>query len=176
MESIALIPSWGVMAKLSYAQLEMVPGRAKSDPVRQASPHPHQVVLDPTGEFIIVPDLGNDLIRVFKLSGQKLVPWPIGFRTASDRRPALGLRPLTGPRHVVFVTYERLKRTVMFVLGELNNMIMAFEVKYEDGIMVFTFTAEYATFGDLATPVGTFAGEIIISVRRFLLLSPSIPD
>lgn len=35
------------------------------DPERQDKPHPHQALLDPTGQYILVPDLGADLVRVF---------------------------------------------------------------------------------------------------------------
>ncbi|KAL8684950.1 MAG: hypothetical protein Q9218_008057, partial [Villophora microphyllina] len=32
---------------------------------RQAAPHPHQVLSDPSMKYLVVPDLGSDLIRVF---------------------------------------------------------------------------------------------------------------
>lgn len=35
------------------------------DPGRQEAPHPHEAILDPTGKYILVPDLGADLVRVF---------------------------------------------------------------------------------------------------------------
>ena len=31
---------------------------------RQSSPHPHQVILDPTGRFLVSPDLGSDVVHI----------------------------------------------------------------------------------------------------------------
>lgn len=35
------------------------------DADRQDAPHEHEAILDPTGKFLLVPDLGADLVRVF---------------------------------------------------------------------------------------------------------------
>ncbi|KAF7536398.1 hypothetical protein G7054_g4568 [Neopestalotiopsis clavispora] len=46
------------------------PGPNKS---RQTAPHPHSVITDPTGKYLIAPDLGADLVRIFSVdatSGQ----------------------------------------------------------------------------------------------------------
>ncbi|TVY86954.1 putative 6-phosphogluconolactonase, partial [Lachnellula willkommii] len=36
-------------------------------PDRQDAPHPHEALVDPTDQFIVVPDLGADYIRVFSI-------------------------------------------------------------------------------------------------------------
>lgn len=38
-----------------------------TNPARQEAPHPHEALVDPTDSFIVVPDLGADLIRVFSI-------------------------------------------------------------------------------------------------------------
>src|SRR5690242_4970132 len=38
-----------------------------ADPDRQEAPHPHQVLVDPTGGFLLVTDLGSDKIHINKI-------------------------------------------------------------------------------------------------------------
>lgn len=62
-------------------------------PDRQAIPHPHQVILDPTHQYVLSPDLGADLVRVFRIQNGtgKLLPCE-----------HLKVTPGTGARHVAF--------------------------------------------------------------------------
>ncbi|KAL4742827.1 Lactonase, 7-bladed beta-propeller-domain-containing protein [Aspergillus similis] len=100
-------------------------------PDRQEAPHPHQTFLDPTGSFVLVPDLGADLIRVFaidKSNGE--------LNTCPSLNYTLG----GGPRHGVFRTTSdsepRIRgrapgpETVLYVAGELNGKVEAFAVSY----------------------------------------------
>jgi 6-phosphogluconolactonase len=62
---------------------------------RQASPHAHSVVLDPSGRYALVPDLGADRVFVY--------PFDRAARTlAQDTGRELALPPGSGPRHLVF--------------------------------------------------------------------------
>lgn len=40
------------------------------NPTRQDAPHPHEALLDPTGKYILVPDLGADLVRIFSYDAE----------------------------------------------------------------------------------------------------------
>lgn len=62
-------------------------------PDRQRGPHAHQVVVDPSGRWILGTDLGTDSIRVSALdaAGGELIP-----------HGETVLRPGTGPRHLAF--------------------------------------------------------------------------
>lgn len=40
---------------------------------RQTKPHPHGVTLDPTGRFLLVPDMGADRIFIYRVAGADLV-------------------------------------------------------------------------------------------------------
>jgi 6-phosphogluconolactonase len=63
-------------------------------PVRQTSPHPHQVVFDPVDGTLLVPDLGTDAIVRYRLGvGGNLVEVPDG---------RIELPPGSGPRHLCF--------------------------------------------------------------------------
>ena len=60
---------------------------------RQAASHPHQILLDPSGRFVLVPDLGADKIHLFsidKTSG------------SLNQCPDVTLPGGSGPRHAAF--------------------------------------------------------------------------
>jgi 6-phosphogluconolactonase (cycloisomerase 2 family) len=59
---------WSINAngKFSHVQdLTYTLAKPGPNPARQEAPHPHEALLDPTGKYILVPDLGADLVRVF---------------------------------------------------------------------------------------------------------------
>ncbi|KAJ9199627.1 hypothetical protein DTO166G4_5646 [Paecilomyces variotii] len=102
-------------------------------PSRQDAPHPHEVFLDPTGTFLLSPDLGSDLVRVYRID-----PSSGSLKTC----PALKVTPGTGPRHGVFWTpgassprllrqKRSLAETVLYVVGELGNKVTAYSVSYD---------------------------------------------
>ncbi|KAF1841915.1 putative isomerase YbhE [Cucurbitaria berberidis CBS 394.84] len=102
------------------------------DPNRQDVPHPHHAFVDPTGNFLLVPDLGADLIRINKIdktSGQ--------LTECPSAKPVPG----SGPRHGVFWnpagTNSRVRRgaegTILFVANELTNSVHGWSVSYPSG-------------------------------------------
>jgi 6-phosphogluconolactonase (cycloisomerase 2 family) len=62
--SWSILPSGGLKSLQTFMFNLTAPG---TNPSRQDAPHPHEVILDPTGSFIVVPDLGADLVRVFSV-------------------------------------------------------------------------------------------------------------
>ncbi len=82
---------------------------------RQSGPHAHQAVVDPSGRFVLVVDLGLDKILVYRLDAARatLTPQtPAGVDTARG----------AGPRHLVFSK----NGAHVFVINELNNTISPF--------------------------------------------------
>lgn len=67
------------------------------NPIRQERPHPHQIVLDPTGVFLLVPDLGADRVRVL---GVQRDTGMLHVCEDSDGVVEAG----SGPRHAVFLS------------------------------------------------------------------------
>jgi len=65
---------------------------------RQASAHPHAVQLDPSGRWVVVPDLGADRIWVFPFDPATR---QLGADDPVSSRHAV-LPPGAGPRHIVF--------------------------------------------------------------------------
>ena len=71
--TVAVLPinADGSLAPLSHlATLTGKPGPHRAE---QASAHPHDVVFDPRGRFIVVPDKGLDAVFVFRLDNGQLV-------------------------------------------------------------------------------------------------------
>lgn len=132
------------------------------DPTRQEAPHPHQVILDPSSGFILVPDLGSDLVRVFRIED--------GLQLAAVE--PLVAAPGSGPRHATFLKTE--DKTFFYLVSELANTITGYEVLYNDNATLsFTELFAIGTHGDgNSVPAGAAAAEITTSPdARFLLVS-----
>jgi 6-phosphogluconolactonase (cycloisomerase 2 family) len=87
-----------------------------SNTTQAAIPHPHQIIPDPTGRFLVIPDLGADLIRIVN---------PTDY--SSSKVP---VEPGTGPRHGQFYVPGGNKPSFFFVVGETSNTISTFNVSY----------------------------------------------
>ncbi|KAI8937105.1 hypothetical protein NX059_006319 [Plenodomus lindquistii] len=128
-------------------------------PSRQEAPHPHHVVVDPTGDFLIVPDLGADLLRIFKINKSS------GQLTTC---PAAKTLPGTGPRHAAFWTPGKnrhrwaAKETALFVADELKNTVSRWSVSYPYGGCLTLDLKESLTpyQGNATAPPGASLGEI----------------
>ncbi|KAK0628778.1 Lactonase, 7-bladed beta-propeller-domain-containing protein [Bombardia bombarda] len=132
---------------------------------RQDVPHPHETGLDPTGKFIIVPDLGADLIRIFKIDATtgKLTSCPGGAASPGD-----------GPRHAKWwKSADGVQR--VYTLNELGNSVSAWNVAYpaegSGGCLTLTRAQTISTYapGKKGGPT-TKAAEIRV-VGNFLYAS-----
>lgn len=81
--------------------------------VEQPFAKPHQVVFDPAGRFLAVPDKGLDLILSYRLD-------EAGKLHATDTPPARA-REGSGPRHLAFHP----TRPFVFVLNELSSTVLS---------------------------------------------------
>jgi len=138
-------------------------------PDRQDSPHPHEAVLDPTGQYIIVPDLGADLIRVFAINPKtQALTEKTSFKTPAG----------SGPRHAAFhnpygVTGEGVT-TYLYLATELASTIISYSVSYlpNAGGLNFTAVEEVPALGQLShSRINAPAGIALSPDNRFLLLS-----
>ena len=78
----------------------------------QGSSHPHDIVLDPSGRFVVVPDKGLDRVFVFKFDSRQ-------GRLSSAGRGYMDARSGAGPRHMAFHP----TRAAAWVLNELDSTI-----------------------------------------------------
>ncbi|KAF4999248.1 hypothetical protein FGRMN_2612 [Fusarium graminum] len=132
------------------------------DPSRQEAAHPHAAVVDPTGQFILVPDLGADLIRLYAVDAEGL--------GVIERTP-LAVAPGSGPRHLAFVVKEF--KTFMYLVTELANTIVGYEVVYGGKFITFREIWSSGIHGEgKDVPRDAAAAEIALSPdREFLLIS-----
>ncbi|CAG8225640.1 unnamed protein product [Penicillium nalgiovense] len=125
---------------------------------RQDAPHPHGVVVDPTGRFVLVPDLGADVVRVFHVNPLTGLLEPI---------EPLAVNPGSGPRHGVFWSPRGSNSTssdvYLYLVQELSNELSGFRVIYSENGISFRKTYEGSTYGDGFSPAGSKAAEIAIS-------------
>jgi len=97
------------------AQVVPLPGQPGPNRVEQASSHPHQILFDPSGRFVVVPDKGLDRVFVFRFDSNsgELSPTAQGSVVA---------RSGSGPRHACF--HPTLP--VLWVLNEINSSLTAY--------------------------------------------------
>ena len=131
--------TWTVVANYTGATVAMLPiaadgtlgpatsvvelrGEPGPDPVEQPGPHPHDIPLDPSGQFAIVPDKGLDRVFVFRLDTAhgKLVPTAQGSVQA---------KPGAGPRHAAFHPHA----PFLYVINELDSTVAAYRFHADSG-------------------------------------------
>ncbi|KAL3419776.1 YkgB protein [Phlyctema vagabunda] len=122
------------------------------NPVRQDSPHPHQVIIDPTDSFILAPDLGADLVRIYSIDADS---------SELIESTSLEVPSGSGPRHAAFLTTK--ESTYLFLISELANEVTSYEVTYGENSLSFEEVFSNSTYGTIA-PVGAASAEILISV------------
>lgn len=106
---------------------------------RQDVPHPHEVQIDPTGKFILTPDLGADIVRIFKIDASS------GKLTACGQGKA---DPGDGPRHIEFWKSAGGVQKA-YTVNELGNSVSAWDVTYpssESGCLALTKTQTLSTY------------------------------
>ena len=111
--SVSVLPVRADGGLGDFTQREQMPGTPGPHRAEQASAHPHQVVFDPFGCFVLVPDKGHDAICVFAFDAEA------GSLTLADM---VRSRPGAGPRHGAF--HPRLP--IYWVLNELDSTITTY--------------------------------------------------
>jgi 6-phosphogluconolactonase (cycloisomerase 2 family) len=113
--SVAVLPinADGTLAPRS--DLVELQGQPGPHPTRQTSSHPHHNPFDPSGRFLLVPDLGLDKIFAFRLDTEqgKLVPADM---------PEVATQAGAGPRHVDF--HPRLP--YVYAINELDSTMVTY--------------------------------------------------
>ena len=130
------------------------------DAARQDAPHEHEAILDPTGQYILVPDLGADLVRVFSWDRETLKLQPLDPLQAASG---------SGPRHAAFwnpysVACEGCT-TYFYLVAELASTVTSYAVTYlpNGGGLSFEKVYESTTFGLLKLPPANAPAEIHVT-------------
>ncbi|TKA73467.1 hypothetical protein B0A55_05951 [Friedmanniomyces simplex] len=136
---------------------------------RQDAPHEHEAITDPTGQYILVPDLGADLVRVFGWDVTTLV-----LKTLAPLKAAPG----SGPRHAAFWNPYAVtgagSPTYLYLVSELASTVTGYAVTYlpNGGGLNFTEVYKSSTYGLLNQPEGNAPAEVHVTPdNRFLVIS-----
>jgi len=103
-------------------QLVPLPGLPGPNRIEQASSHPHQIVFDPSGKFVVVPDKGLDRIFIFSFD-------PATGRLTPTEQGSVVARAGSGPRHAAF--HPTLP--VLFALNEISSSVATYYLDAEHG-------------------------------------------
>ncbi len=119
--SIALLPD----GRLEFSTAAVVAEGSGPNQNRQKGPHAHQVMLDPSGTFLLVPDLGTDKVMNYVLDKES------GELTPNPEQAWLELPPGAGPRHLAFHPSGK----YVYVLSEMNSMLTACSFDEKSGVL-----------------------------------------
>lgn len=106
----------------------------------QGTSHPHDIVFDPSGRFVVVPDKGLDRVFVFKFDSRRGRLSPAGTGYVDARSGA-------GPRHVAFHPNQ----PFAWVLNELDSTLTSCHWNPARGIL--------EPFDVTSTLPGDFTGD-----------------
>jgi 6-phosphogluconolactonase (cycloisomerase 2 family) len=120
--TVAVLPIGEDGALKNQTQIMPCKGTPGPHRVRQVSSHPHDIVFDPSGKFVVVPDLGLDRTFVFRFDPA---------RGELSEASAMDGRPTSGPRHVAFHPTKPLA----FVLNELDSTLTVCQWDGERGAL-----------------------------------------
>ncbi len=96
------------------SQLVTLAGTPGPDPVQQAASHPHAVIFDPAGEYVIVPDKGFDKTFLFRFIDGRLTP---------TAQASIAAKPGAAPRHATFHP----SLSILYVNNELDSTVTVFD-------------------------------------------------
>lgn len=136
---------------------------------RQDAPHQHEAILDPTGHYVLVPDLGADLVRIYSWDQESLKLHPL-----APLHAAAG----SGPRHAAFwkpysVACENCT-TYMYLVAELAGTVTGYAVTYlpNGGGLDFKKVYESPTTGVLRLDRRNAPAEIHVTPdNKYLTIS-----
>ncbi len=120
--AVAVIPLDADGRLQPVAQLVELPGTPGPNAKEQASSHPHAVIFDPSGHYVIVPDKGFDRTFLFRFENGQLAPTTQGHAEAS---------PGAAPRHATFHPFL----PVLYVNNELDSTVTVFDWKPGQAVM-----------------------------------------
>ncbi len=112
--TVSVIPLEADGRLMPVNQLVTLSGTPGPDPVQQTSSHPHAVIFDRSGNYVVVPDKGLDKTFLFRFAFGRLVT------TAQE---SVASKPGAAPRHTVFHP----SLPILYVNNELDSTVTVFD-------------------------------------------------
>ncbi|KAH9871987.1 hypothetical protein J1614_006246 [Plenodomus biglobosus] len=158
--------SLGQNGALTNPLQTILPNITSTGPVtlRQDRSYLHHVVLYPGRDLVLVPDLGGDMIRVFRYNRANVAP-------------LLELPPLVtprgaGPRHAVFWRSPATKALYLFFNGELDQKVYSYRVEYSSRGVTWKQVFAIASVSDELPATTAPTSEIAVTPDgRFVIVS-----
>lgn len=150
---------WNVAEDGSLTLLKNVELTGPTGPKPAQTQHrAHQALLDPSGRYFVIPDLGGDALAVVDSQGNG------SYSITSTVNVGSG----SGPRHGGFVSVNGGRQASHYVVAtELSSELVLFELTYgADSSLDFKQTQRLSTYGEAfppATPATAAAGELVVS-------------
>lgn len=152
--------TWTLSPNGSFAPLQTFNFTAPPGPKpQQLAPHPHQVRIDPTNKYFVIPDLGANLIRIYYIDPLTLLLTP---------RPSIPVVPGSGPRHGIFHTHgHHNTSTHYYLVTEIASTLTSYNVEYlpSNGGLSLEPLANSTTYGPNHTAAFAYndAAEIALA-------------
>jgi 6-phosphogluconolactonase len=118
--TVAVMPLAADGRLQAVSQLVTLSGTSGPDPAQQSSSHPHAVIFDPSGQFVVVPDKGFDKTFLFRFASGTLV---------ATEQAAIASKPGAAPRHTTFHP----SLPVLYVNNELDQTVNVFNWNATNG-------------------------------------------
>jgi 6-phosphogluconolactonase len=154
---LAIAPDGSLKDQHQVVQLPGEPGPHK---VEQTSSHPHDIVFDPSGRFVLVPDKGLDRVFVFRFDSVT------GHLTPTEQG-SVKSRPGAGSRHLAFHP----KLPIVWVLNELDSTIATYRFDPQHGALaalqvMSTLPTDFTGYGTTAEIAVSPDGRFIYGSNR----------
>jgi 6-phosphogluconolactonase (cycloisomerase 2 family) len=147
-----MIDVWDVSATDAPKLLKQIQVEGSLGP-GQTAHHPHQALLDPSGRFMVLPDLGGDQLLVLDTKDDKY-----------EITSTVSLFSGAGPRHGGFIQAD--DKVFYTVACELSNKVLLYQLGYSDSELAFTELSTQSTYGTHFPPVNASsaaAGELVVA-------------
>jgi 6-phosphogluconolactonase len=106
-----------------YSDLRPMPGKPGKNKIQQGA-QPHQIVFDPTGNFVLAPDRGYDTVHIYGLDQEKGKLIALG-------NPPVPARSGAAPRHMDWHP----RKPLAYVLNERDSTLSTYRWDGERGTL-----------------------------------------
>jgi len=120
--NVAVLPAGSDGRLADAAQTVALAGQPGPHRIEQTGSHPHQVVFDRSGKYVLAPDKGLDRIFIFRFDGES-------GKLAATAQGSVAARSGSGPRHAAF--HPTLP--VVWVVNEISSTVATYEWEAEHG-------------------------------------------
>ncbi|WP_250502497.1 lactonase family protein [Caballeronia sp. AZ7_KS35] len=133
------VSSVAVRDGMPEALASTVSERGSGPGKRQMSAHAHDALVDPSGRYVLVPDLGADRVFVYRFDRATRKMWKDDANVSRDFVAPFG----SGPRHIVFGANGRFA----YLITELSADVMVFRWDSSAGRLTLVQSTPISTTG-----------------------------